>query len=166
MFSKRGYSPIHLAAYYGQTSIIEYLVKNQSVDINVKAINSGNGLTPLHSAVKGCFKDRNPKFKETIDMLIELGADSTNAIGETAKQYAMDKLLHAFSVDYENFKDYDILVENFESCDGCEEKKKVYKRKLNLPLDGYWSNFKTIFIECNECFQNFKNELRCYHSTW
>ena len=101
-------------------------------------------------------------------MLIELGADSTikGGNGATAKQYAMDKLLHAFSEDYENFKDYDILVENFESCDGCEEKKKLYKRRLNLPLDGYWSNFKTIFIECNECFQNFKNELRCYHSTW
>ena len=100
-------------------------------------------------------------------MLIALGADSTvkNGIGETAKQYALKKLLRSYEYD---FKDYDILKENFDSCEECVTKRKEYMIKNKLPLEahGYWSVFETIFIKCNECFQNFKDELQCYHSTW
>ena len=123
-------------------------------------------MTLLHSAVKGCFKYRNPKFKETIDKLIALGANSTikNKLNQTAKQYALDKLLIAFK-NY-NSKDYVVLQESFEICEECVKKKEEFEKENKIPLDGYWSKFKTIFSECNECFQNFKDELRCYHSTW
>ena len=79
---KRGYSPIHLAAYYGQVSVIEYLVRNQTVNVNLKDKGiKGIGLTPLFSAVNGCFKRRDSQtFKETIDKLIELKADPTVTI--------------------------------------------------------------------------------------
>ena len=116
----------------------------------------------MHSAVKGCFKDRNPKFKETIDMLIALGADSTvkNSIEKTAKQYAMDKLLTVLREVISNDYDYyDFLLGKFESCEECVMKKEKSGEK-------YWSGFITDFSECNECFQNFKDELQCYHSTW
>ena len=121
----------------------------------------------MHTAVKGCFKDHNPKFKETIDMLIALGADSTvkNGREETAEQFAMAKLLTAF-IDFDS-KDYVVLADNFESCEECVTKKEEFMNEKNVPLKHrYWSKFKTIFSECNECFQTFKDELRCYHSTW
>ena len=119
----------------------------------------------MHSAVKGCFKDRNPKFKETIDKLIALGADLTvkNGHEETAEQYALVKLLDSYKY---GFKDYDTLAENFDSCEECVKKRKKYKRENALPLDDFWSPFVTVFSECNECFQNVKDKLQCYHSTW
>ena len=120
----------------------------------------------MHSAIKGCFKDHNPKFKETIDKLIALGANSTvkNSHERTAKQFAMIKLLTAFR-NYVS-KDYEVLKENFELCDECVMKKEEFEKEKEIPLNGFWSKFKTIFSKCNECFQNFNDELRCYHSTW
>jgi hypothetical protein len=123
----------------------------------------------LHSAVKGCFKDRNPKFKETIDKLIELDADSTikeHALNITAQQFAMEKLKDAFG-KYDS-EDYDDLRDKFESCDECVKKKEEFAKENENGYTNfkYWTNFRTIFSECNECFQNFKDELRCYHSTW
>ena len=75
-----------MAAYYGQVSVIEYLATNQIKSANVNLKSSKGGLTPLHFAVRGCLKrwkkrkplsQRNPNFKETIDMFIALRADST-----------------------------------------------------------------------------------------
>ena len=90
-------------------------------------------MTPLHTAIRGCFKEGNPKFKETIDKLIALGADTT--VKETtqfwtAKQYAMNKLMQAFK-DHES-KDYEDVVEKFKSCDECVMKKEKFGIK-------YWS---------------------------
>ena len=67
--------------------------------------------------------------------------------------------------DYENFKDYDIIKDNFDSCDECEEKRDEYMRE-HPKLSTYWSNFETVFIECDECFKNVKDKLQCYHSTF
>ena len=165
---KRGYSPVHLASYYGQISVIEYLVRNQSVNVNEKATGNGRGLTPLHSAVEGCFrKKHNPRFKETIDMLLKLGADlnikddrtSTEyRQGKTAKQFAQTKLLKAiqdFNDDIPEYFDYEYFEDKFNNCRACVEKKEEEGLK-------YWSqiaeeNFLECFNECSDtpCYYNF-----------
>ena len=154
---KRGFSPIHLASYYGQISVIEYLVRNQSVNSNLKA--TGDGMTPLHSAVKGCMKRRNPNFKETFNMLIALGANSAvkDDTRRTAKEYAQLKLIRALKTIETDTYDTEYFEEKFNSCKKCLAKK-------NEGNFDYWDDFlkfpkmEEIFIQClNEC-----SDAPCY----
>ena len=161
---KRGYSPIHLASYYGQISVIEYLVRNQSINVNAKATGvTERGRTPLHSAVKGCMKRRNSgtlNFKETFNMLIALGAnptikDDTNGGRRTAKEYAQDKLIRALKTIEDDTYDTEYFEKKFDSCEECLAKKK----EGNFD---YWDEFlakkEEIFIQClNEC-----SDAPCY----
>ena len=154
---KRGDSPIHLASYYGQISVIEYLVRNQSVNVNEKTTRNGVGLTPLHSAVKGCMKRRNPDFKETFNMLISLGANSTvkDDLRRTAKEYAQKKLIRALKTINDDTYDTEYFEKKFDSCEECLAKKK----EGNFD---YWDEFlakkEEIFIQClNEC-----SDAPCY----
>ena len=89
----------------------------------------------MHFAVRGCLKrwknrkplsQRNPNFKETIDMFIALGADSTikNDKKQTAKQYAEYKLSRAIRDALSKDYDYDYFSGEFESCAECLAKKE------------------------------------------
>ena len=149
-----------MAAYYGQVSVIEYLVRNQSVSINLKAKGSGktNGMTPLYSAVYGCFKRRNRNFKETIDMLRELEADPKMTIKfdkkqATAQQVSvsmMKKVVKDYNGD--NGLHYDYFKKEIEKCAACK-KKKTDEGKT------YWFQLKKeMFTECfNKC-----SDAPCY----
>jgi hypothetical protein len=144
-----------MASFFGQVSVIEYLVRNQSINVNLKAnaneafpeiTNRARGITPLHYAVRGCSGRRNPNFKETANMLRALGADPTvkNDYQRTAKQDAQSRLFRA--IKDPNSPDYDYFSEKFESCEECLAKKK--EEGLT-----YWDEMEEeIFNEClNEC---------------
>lgn len=63
-----GLTPLHQAAYWGETEITELLIK---AGANVNAENNGKGWTPLHSAaVSGGMLSR----KDIIELLIDAGA--------------------------------------------------------------------------------------------
>lgn len=63
-----GLTPLHHAAYWGETEIAQLLLK---AGANVNAENHGKGWTPLHSAaVSGGMKSR----RDVIELLIEAGA--------------------------------------------------------------------------------------------
>ena len=124
MFSKSGYSPIHLASYYGHLSVLEYLVNNQSINVNQKA--KDNEQTPLHLAIKGCMKLRNENFTATVSRLLELKAnpDVKEITGKTAKEYAEEKIKKATDYYNSNIYDYDYFKDNFLNCD-CASMKRV-----------------------------------------
>ena len=66
-----GLTPLHQAAYWGETEIVDLLIK---AGANVNAENKGRGWTPLHSAaVSGGMRSR----KDVIDLLRKAGAEET-----------------------------------------------------------------------------------------
>ena len=73
-FSADGWTPLHLAAFFGQTKIAELLLA-QGADVTARSRNS-NGNTPLHAALAG-------NHKMAAGLLIGWGADvnATDAAG-------------------------------------------------------------------------------------
>lgn len=65
-----GWIPLHLAAYYGQNTMIELLVRLGSRALHVIDV---AGKTPLHRAVIGC-------HCSTVALLIRLGLPSLNPL--------------------------------------------------------------------------------------
>ena len=119
-------------------------------------------MTPLHSAVKGCMKRRNPNFKETFNVLIALGANSTikDDTRRTAKEYAQLKLIRALKTIEDDAYDTEYFEEKFNKVEdaGCEE----CLAKKNEGNFDYWEDFlikkEEIFIQClNEC-----SDAPCY----
>ena len=115
-------------------------------------------MTPLFSAVNGCFERRNPIFKETIDKLIELEADPTVTIKyekkqATAQQVAVSRMKKVIK-DYNNDKKlhYAYFDKEIEKCAACK-KKKTDEGKT------YWFQLKKeMFTECfNKC-----SDAPCY----
>ena len=158
-----------MAAYYGQVSVIEYLATNQIKSANVNLKSSKGGLTPLHFAVRGCLKrwknrkplsQRNPNFKETIDMFIALGADSTikNDKKQTAKQYAEYRLEQALKDPLSKNYDYSYFTEEFDKCEECLAKKKEKGLKHWFHMkDLTPSDTDEILNKCWEC-----SDLPCH----
>ena len=142
MFSKRGYSPIHYAAYYGQISVIEYLVNNQSLNVNEQILKrlTGGGRTPLHLAVSGCTKRRNSNFAAIVSKLLELKAnpDVKDNLGRTAKEYGENIIKYAIA-DY-NSKNYDYFKDKFLNCDCASMKRDEY-------------DYDVIDVDWESCFE-------------
>ena len=108
-------------------------------------------MTPLFSAVYGCFKLLNtPNFKETIDMLKELGADSTVTIKYGGKQATAQQVavLKMISDVVERGYHYDYFDEKIGSCASCTAMK-----------DEIWDELdEEMFTECfNKC-----SDAPCY----
>ncbi|XP_069813793.1 oxysterol-binding protein-related protein 1 isoform X2 [Dendropsophus ebraccatus] len=80
--SNMGWTPLHLACYFGHTEVVDDLLK-AGADINVL---NDMGDTPLHRAA---FTGR----KELVMLLLESNADTTviNGEGQTAADVAQDK---------------------------------------------------------------------------
>jgi uncharacterized protein len=69
-FSPDGYTPLHLAAFFGHAEIASTLVE-RGADVNIRA-NNPTGVMPLHSALA----QRDPTVAtEIADLLIRKGAD-------------------------------------------------------------------------------------------
>jgi uncharacterized protein len=66
VFSPDGWTPLHLAAYFGHPKIVELLL-GQAADVTAKSRNA-NGNTPLHAALAG-------NRKVVVGLLIGAGAD-------------------------------------------------------------------------------------------
>ncbi|TGK12466.1 ankyrin repeat domain-containing protein [Leptospira fletcheri] len=67
-YSKDGWTPLHLAAHFGRTSLVAYLL-DHGADLQARSKSKFSfGNTPLHSAV-AAGRD------ETVKLLIEKGAD-------------------------------------------------------------------------------------------
>jgi ankyrin repeat protein len=64
--SPDGFSALHLAAFFGRTDLVRWLVE-QGASVNSPAGNPSR-VTPLHSAVAG-------RTSEVVEMLVEAGAD-------------------------------------------------------------------------------------------
>lgn len=78
-----GLTPLHQAAYWGETEITALLLK---AGANVNAENNGKGWTPLHSAaVSGGMVSR----RDVIELLVDAGAkaDTKDKHGWTPKDY-------------------------------------------------------------------------------
>ena len=104
---------------------MEYLVNNQSVNVNQKATEVGKGRTPLHLAVMGCMKRRNKNFTATVSNLLELKAnpDVKEINGETAKVFAEKKIDKAVDYSYIDTYDYYYFKDEFSNCDCASTKR-------------------------------------------
>ena len=78
-----GLSPLHQAAYWGETGIVEALLK---AGASVHAENGGKGWTPLHSAAVSVGMHAR---KDVINLLVKAGAkdDAKDKHGWTPKDY-------------------------------------------------------------------------------
>ena len=66
-WSPDGYTPLHLAAFFGHPGIVELLLRH---DVDVEAVARNEmGVRPLHSAVAG------PRAAEIARLLLDAGAD-------------------------------------------------------------------------------------------
>jgi len=65
-YSVDGWTPLHLAAFFGQPSVVELLM-SRGADVNARSRNAA-GNTPLHAATAG----RN---RDAVRLLLEHGAD-------------------------------------------------------------------------------------------
>lgn len=83
--TKSGQSLLHLAAFLGYTSLVEFLVqaRGEGIDVDMR---DRNGYTALHLAAMA-------GSKECVKRLLKAGADweIVNAIGKTAEEVAVGK---------------------------------------------------------------------------
>ena len=114
-------------------------------------------MTPLYLAVYGCFKRRNPDFKETIDMLIELEADPKMTFEfegkqATAQQVAVLRMLKVVNFGpFQSGYHYDYFDEKIGSCAECTEMKGDYWEELDEEM------FTECFNKCSDapCYPTF-----------
>lgn len=95
----RGYNVLHLAAHYGQTSIIRLLLKSQTTDVNMS---TDRGQSALHLAASGC-------NAEAAGLLLQQGADLT--LRDSLGQSSLHSAVRAGAVEVVR-----LLVERHREC--------------------------------------------------
>ncbi|KAK9077944.1 hypothetical protein SSX86_002001 [Deinandra increscens subsp. villosa] len=151
-------TPLMIAAVYGSTNILKYILSSQNVDVN-KASDS-DGATALHCAAAG----GSPSSVETVKLLLEASADPdlTDDNGnkpvdliargvKSSKRKVLVMLLRGFSVNEEEIEETEIVAA-----------KKEYPVDVSLPdiNDGVYGTdeFRMYVFKVKPCSRAYSHD--------